>query len=820
MKRLLTLALVGSFAAVAHAQPAADPASPLERGKEAYRAGRHADAARFFEDAARADDRSAQAHYFLARVLADTVLNERGKAAREVERALALDPDNVEYLVARLVLLRDDAPTFIQDRIREQRRIELARKILRTDSSNAFAHEDLGRVAVRDFWRYRNAVMLPQLSTQAPLSSSESGQGGPSLVATEDDPNNPTGAGSLGNRAATALAAGSTDDPNAVFRADQFDLGALRTQGVPVVSLAGRAQRAYRVALAHFETALASDPFRREVYDDLMRLYALKGEWAAALGKLDNMYAFFPEDPMTWAYLGMAHLRAGNGEAADRAFVTALRYAPTDMKRAYESVDLLTTTAERERARGGDADAFAARFWTSEDPRLLTSFNERKLEHYARLTYADLLYGAPALKRRGWNTQRGAVVVRYGPPPVDVTIVPQTFSSAVRRALFEPRAQQRRLDELAGMEGEETTRGSSLIRVGERRPTFEDRTDFGEDLNTFNVWDYGAFRFVFEDPFRNGEFRLYTPPADDVTRGTDPWLNDYAMRARETFERTPERYTYRAPGRQVELPYLVSTFRGERGQTDVYVHYGVAVPTYDASAERVDLNANTGTFLVSANREVLVERRRTLYGLRTAQIVRFAETNLWVDTQEMSAPPGAHELSVEFETASGGTVAVQRRAVDVPRYSDDRFELSSLMLAYKAERTPDGRPLAGGEIVRNGLSIRPAPWSVFRRANPITLYFEIYNLAAGADGRTNYDVELTLAPKNAGRGVSGRIRRLMGREYGVSVKYPGSGTLRSLENAPSLDASGEEPGLYTLTLTVNDKVSRRTETRTVDLFLE
>ena len=54
-----------------------------------------------------------------------------------------------------------------------------------------------------------------------------------------------------------------------------------------------------------------------------------------------------------------------------------------------------------------DPVTYASRFWTSKDPRYLTPWNERKIEHYARLVYADLLYGSEGLELRGWDTERG-----------------------------------------------------------------------------------------------------------------------------------------------------------------------------------------------------------------------------------------------------------------------------------------------------------------------------------------------------------------------------------------------------------------------------
>src|SRR5690606_21074062 len=98
-----------------------------------------------------------------------------------------------------------------------------------------------------------------------------------------------------------------------------------------------------------------------------------------------------------------------------------------------------------------------------------------------------------------------------------------------------------------------------------------------DEMNTFNIWDYGEFRFVFEDPFRNGEYRLYSPPASQLAAGMDGWINDYQIIANETFREVPERYEYESPARQIEMPFLVNTFKNDVGGGDVYVHYGIPI---------------------------------------------------------------------------------------------------------------------------------------------------------------------------------------------------------------------------------------------------
>ena len=495
------------------------------------------------------------------------------------------------------------------------------------------------------------------------------------------------------------------------------------------------------------------------------------------------------------AILGLANLRLGNHAGAAKSFDEALERMTPERRAAFDDLSLILPDDEMSAYRA-DPDGYRARYWTSRNPRFLTPYNERKLEHYARLTYADLLYESDDLGLPGWAVERGQILVRYGAPLKDVTIVGD-FEQALHAFGFATMQQ-------------ENERG------------FGRDIDMQSSLNVFNVWDYGAFKFVFEDPFRNGEFQLYSPPADlfaDVSaRFTDNV--DFVIKARETFREQPETYGYEAPGRQVQLPYLTTAFRGDDGRTDLYVHYGVPVTAPDDEAALQGLTVRTGTFLVGEDRELLVERRRTLYGLNPQQVVRFKETALWVDTQRMPTAPGAHELSVEFETVSGQTMAVQRRAVDVPAFETGRLSLSDLLLAYRVEDVPEaGVPL--GEIARRGYAIQPAPWAVFSTEQPVYLYFEVYGLQLAGD-RSGYDVEAQLVPKDQ----RGRLAKVFGSVFGggpgsgVSVEFPVAASSEDDGQYVILDAKALETGLYTLRLRVRDQATGKVVDSEQELYLE
>ncbi len=81
--------------------------------------------------------------------------------------------------------------------------------------------------------------------------------------------------------------------------------------------------------------------------------------------------------------------------------------APPAVKEALIRIEPLLNEGERV-AFQADSTAFAQHFWQTRDPRNLTSFSERWIEHVMRVAYADLF---------GWlGTEKGEVVIRYGLP--------------------------------------------------------------------------------------------------------------------------------------------------------------------------------------------------------------------------------------------------------------------------------------------------------------------------------------------------------------------------------------------------------------------
>src|SRR5690606_29614581 len=67
--------------------------------------------------------------------------------------------------------------------------------------------------------------------------------------------------------------------------------------------------------------------------------------------------------------------------------------------------------------------SFASVYWARGDPLYLTPWNEYRAEHQARVALAELLFGEPMTDLRGWETDRGLILIRYGLPAVEWQVV-------------------------------------------------------------------------------------------------------------------------------------------------------------------------------------------------------------------------------------------------------------------------------------------------------------------------------------------------------------------------------------------------------------
>lgn len=115
----------------------------------------------------------------------------------------------------------------------------------------------------------------------------------------------------------------------------------------------------------------------------------------------------------------LGHLRSGDFETANSRFSRALVRMDYGQRAKMEDIRLVASEKEYEEFLQSSPellDLSLDRFWRKRDPLYLTQYNERRLEHYARVTFADERFRDPLRGIEGRLSDPGRSHIRFGPP--------------------------------------------------------------------------------------------------------------------------------------------------------------------------------------------------------------------------------------------------------------------------------------------------------------------------------------------------------------------------------------------------------------------
>lgn len=390
MKRLTVLAVLALLSlciSTAHAQE--DVARQhIERGVGLAAAGDTAAALVELRKAVDVAPKMAEAHFQLGRLLAryasgdEFDFRERIVAQRELLLAIDLDPSNPEYLAE-----------FGELRIKQHRQIEGALILGRArslaeeegfegDSVLADIEFGLGYRRELEYERFRNRHHTPMMGT--PISTSAY------------------------TMSANAYAG------NWASRYVEWYLE--MAQPIP-----GSGEATRDEALAHYRKALEHNPRHYYAAKRMLALLLEDGRVTDYLIAAGQFVEDHPDRPDVLLYLGLGLHLAGREERADSAFRQALAGMPEQDKAPFHDLTPVLRrqpAAEYNRLDEDTRGRYDDLFWRMTDPLYLTDANERRLEHWARVAYADLRFAEPGAGLRGWQTDRGVIFIRYGPPHV------------------------------------------------------------------------------------------------------------------------------------------------------------------------------------------------------------------------------------------------------------------------------------------------------------------------------------------------------------------------------------------------------------------
>lgn len=187
------------------------------------------------------------------------------------------------------------------------------------------------------------------------------------------------------------------------------------------LNLSEHAHRLFREAGMDYENAIRMNSNHRSAYFRLIMLYYEIKSYPMMLRLAEEARQRFPADPLPYLFSGLGHYATGQYRQAAEDYRQALNLMDERMSEGYFSIAHIVESHQQKDYQNAKSDyekrvPWIERFWNAKDPLLSTPYNERQLEHYNRVTYANWRYSVPSQKLDGWKTERGQLYIRYGKP--------------------------------------------------------------------------------------------------------------------------------------------------------------------------------------------------------------------------------------------------------------------------------------------------------------------------------------------------------------------------------------------------------------------
>ena len=256
---------------------------------------------------------------------------------------------------------------------------------------------------------------------------------------------------------------------------------------------------------------------------------------------------------------------------------------------------------------------------------------------------------------------------------------------------------------------------------------------------------------------------------------------------------TTDLHTWNEDIKPFNFPYLVSTFRGSDGQTELEIHFELPIGLFSQKAGEAitTLEIELGCALHNLAWQEIDK------SLVTQQVQPTADPAAEVlGSCHFTAPPASYHVALHSRPLGTSLLGGYRFDYRLPNYSAPRLAMSDVLPAFSVRAAT--RP---SRFDRGDLHVRPNPSLRFSVEQPVHLYYEIYYLTLDAEDQTHYSIEYTFVQQK--QKVLGVLDRKGGTALTVRTERRGDEV--SPVEVVELDVRAVKPGRYTLTVKVTDE---------------
>ena len=571
-------------------------------------------------------------------------------------------------------------------------------------------------------------------------------------------------------------------------------------------------------AAESFSRQLAVNPNHEKASERLARVsIQLKSDSKERLSHQKLTELAFQKPMHYLPLLAQSHIDRGEYLGAESAFQRYLKILPFSERQYFDDISLITSREGFEKIEATysseERNRALRQFWALQDPTPTTPVNERRVEHYLRTAHARRHFsdGLDKFSDLGWD-RRGDLYVRFGPPDHTSSTDFLVFETDPKVAKVKNRLNFLAHDallEVVPVQNLGASIGRAFASTVEIRgiPTFplpRRTTIFSDGVESGYKWESwiyghlaGGFEVTFIDEIGGGFFELAEPPPGSRFPLLWRQMSPEVVVGR-IVRNSPSIYEHPYGGEPLNLFVTTAGFREDGEDTRQEVYFGLPLTE------------------IAHNRTVRLERELAFYNwdwrlIHTTQgvIERHlssapAEGDLFIDQIDERVRPGPYFFALQIRDSETGNLQIHKGRVVVPDLTAKELQVSDIELAG------DIGPAAGqpGPFTKGDLEVLPLPTNRLQQGKA-NLYFEIYNLARDAFGRTRYrlDYETTAESRVTIVAALGRLLGGEPSEIASSVSYEHTGAASNESMHVSLSLPETDTAHIDITVRVTDLIA-------------
>jgi len=461
-----------------------------------------------------------------------------------------------------------------------------------------------------------------------------------------------------------------------------------------------------------------------------------------------------------------------------------------------------------------ERDQFIEAFWQRRDPTPDTEENEFKEEHYRRIEYANEHFAAGI---PGWKSDRGRMYIMYGPAD-EIESHPSggTYERPIEEGGGETSTfpfEEWRYRYIEGIGQEVMIEFVDTCMCGDYHMTL-DRSEKDALLHTPNggATLYEQMGMATKAQRFSGGLENLGPGPDSASQASKEFdrLERYAKLSAPPpvkFKDLEEVVSHKISVNLMPFDVLVD-FVKVTGET-VLVPFTVQLKNRDitfVNKEGVQRGVvNIFGRVTTLSGHIAQTFEDTVQADIPAELLAKAAENSQVYWKAVPLRTGRYRVDIVVKDVNGDRVGTWSKGIQVPDYSDDRLDASSLIVADLMEPVA-AKNVGTGSFVIGATKVRPRvppadgkPIS-FKRNQKLNFWMQVYNL--GVDDKTHKPsatVEYNVVNTATNKPV---IHSIESTEQMGNV-----GDQMTLQK--TLSAANLDPGIYRIQIKVNDNISKQ-----------